>query len=142
MADCAADRLGGHAGKPALFRKLIRDRAVGHGLPVGDGAEDLPHFFLEIRSDKMKGRSEIRLLPGKINVKPALRLREDRQFLFFSFPVQAPGKIFLPFKPQTGQAGVIRGQEHPADGGLIKGCVLHINASCCLFPYNYDTILP
>ena len=71
VADCAADCLRGHLFQAHFPGQQYCYLAVSHCFSVRDAQQNLPHTFAESRSPKAEGRSKIRLLPAKIDAKPA-----------------------------------------------------------------------
>ena len=118
-SDGASDRLGGHAGKAALFGKALCDGTVGRGCSVGDLKEDVPDGELECAAHWVKRRQEAWLVSGKVKIQPATGFGKSGRMAFGVFRRKASGKAGLPFEPQAGEAGVVCGKENAAERGVV-----------------------
>ena len=119
VSDRSAYRLCGHFRKSVPTGDFLRDFTVSHGLTVRDSQHDLPHFPPERTGPHVQRRGEIRFLSAEINIQPADRFPEDRQFLL-RFRV-----VFRAIEPQFGQCRAVAHQRKRADRGIIAPDEVH-----------------
>ena len=100
--------------------------AVGHGMAVRDGEQNLPYALTEIGSTREKGRGEVGNDAGKIKVEPMASHLENRQvFTNFMLMVQRLSKVLLPVKPKSNETAYIAGHHYAAKRRVVMGDEVH-----------------
>ena len=120
-----ADCLRRHSGETALLGNFSGNFAICHGGSEWNLKHEFPNGLSEIRTEHGKGRSEVRSFAGKIDIQPALRLGEDRKFLFFVFVLQGIGEIFLLVEPEAGECRTVATQSNSPYGRFLMFRIMH-----------------
>lgn len=125
MADCPAYRLGGQVGQASVSGEYPCDFSVGGRLAVGDLLQDIPDGEPEGGADRMERGEKGGFFSREIGGQPFFGLCKYGRGFFRMFRLQARGIVFRAVKPESGQAGLVGGEENIAQGGGVMGNVLH-----------------
>ncbi len=116
----AANSLGGHPRKVHLFCDTPGDSTIGHGLPVWDRQQNIPHRFAEGRGGHPKRRDEIGCHAAEIDVEPTACLHENSKVLpLLAHCANGVGKVLLPVEPKDGEHRAVGGQRNAAKWGSV-----------------------
>ena len=125
MPNGTAHRMRRHMIETVLLRQLPGQRAVGGGLPIGNLTQQRPYLLPERGTDGVKRRREVRILPAKVTVQPALGLKQNGRLLLLVFRGERIGKVLFAVEPQPGQAGFVCGKQNAAQRGIVVHGVHH-----------------
>ena len=99
--------------------QLVRNVAVGHRMPVGDGEQDAPHLAPEgsaFQADRGQAKG---LSAGEISIEPTARLPEDGQVTVGTGVEPTCVEMPLAHKPEARQTSVLSGHHHLPERGCV-----------------------